>query len=291
MRLWTVALAVALVVAGSAGCTSVRLGQRTIRQGSTLPELQYQQVLDNLALFAANPAALPWHVNLREGTTQITDSASGGVAVELGPPSDWLPQLFGSRTAVVQWGMTPVIDPTELRLLRIAYRRAHGSAEMPDPEFLSELTHELKNQFPSNADQRDESELFYEYQSRAIRNYAEFDSRVTTTNDDDVCAEHAARPGSRSPLARNVCRQVEVIQRELARIGPGWFHVGRKRDVPKDACYVGRHGGCYVWVGPEGREALTQFTLTAMRISTLIKETQTLISPGSVKFSPGDRGG
>jgi hypothetical protein len=33
------------------------------------------------------------------------------------------------------------------------------------------------------------------------------------------------------------------------------------------------------------------FTLTVMRISTLIKETQTPPSPGSVKFSPGDRGG
>jgi hypothetical protein len=82
-----------------------------------------------------------------------------------------------------------------------------------------------------------------------------------------------------------------VIQRELARIGPGWFHVGRKRDVPADACYVGRRGDCYVWVGPDGREALTQFTLTVLTFSSLVKETQTLINPGSVKFSPGDRGG
>ena len=45
----------------------------------------------------------------------------------------------------------------------------------------------------------------------------------------------------------------------------------------------------YVWVEPDGLEALTDFTLTVLRISSLIKETQTLISPGSVKFSPGDR--
>ena len=36
---------------------------------------------------------------------------------------------------------------------------------------------------------------------------------------------------------------------------------------------------------------LTEFTLTVMKLSSLIKETQTLINPGSVKFSPGDRGG
>lgn len=291
MRFRTAALAVAWILAGSAGCTSVRLGQRTIHQASTLPELQYQQVLDNLALFATNPSALPWHVNLREGTTQITDSASAGAAVDLGPPSATLPQLFGSRTVVVQWGMSPVIDATELRLLRIAYRRAHGSAEMPDPEFLGELAHELKNQFPSNADQRDESELFYEFASRATRSYAELDSRVTTANDDEVCTGPASESAARSPLARDVCRRIDVIQRALVRIGPGWFHVGRKWDVPRDACYVGHHGGSYVWVGPEGREALTQFTLTVMKISSLIKETQTLLSPGQVKFSPGDRPG
>ena len=97
-----------------AGCTTGRLRQRTINQGATLPALQYQQVLDNLALFATQPASLPWHVNLREGTSQVTDSISGGAAVDLGPPVTWFPQLLGSRTAVAQWGMSPVIDATEL---------------------------------------------------------------------------------------------------------------------------------------------------------------------------------
>src|SRR5436309_15154634 len=82
------------------GCTSGRLRQRTINQGSTLPELQYQQVLDNLARFAARPDSLPWHVNLREGTTQVTDSISGGSALDTGPPVTFFPQLLGSRTAV-----------------------------------------------------------------------------------------------------------------------------------------------------------------------------------------------
>ena len=94
-----------------------------------------------------------------------------------------------------------------------------------------------------------------------------------------------------SPLARNVCRQLNSLQRDLARIRPGWFHTGGKRDVPRDACYVGRQGSRYVWVGLEGREALTEFTLTVLELSSLIKETETLLSPGSVKFSPGDRGG
>ena len=55
----------------------IRLGQRTMHQASTLSDLHYQQ-LHNLARFADNPSALPWHVNFREGTVQITDSVSGG---------------------------------------------------------------------------------------------------------------------------------------------------------------------------------------------------------------------
>jgi hypothetical protein len=289
MRLAWLILVASLACA--TGCTTGRLRQRTIHLGSTLPELQYQQVLDNLARFAANPATLPWHVNIREGTTQITDSFTGGALVDLGPPAVTQPQLFGSRTAVAQWGMSPVIDATELRLLRFAYRRALGSPEMPDVEFLDELAHDLKDQLASNSDLRDESDLFYDYKGRENRTAKELDAHVITTNDTQFFAEPDHPNRDRSPLARNVSRKIETIQRDLARVQPGWFHVGRWKDVPKGACYVGRCGETCVWVGPDGREALTEFTLTVLKFSALIKETQTLINPGSVKFSPGDRGG
>ncbi|HTU27413.1 MAG TPA: hypothetical protein VMF30_18530 [Pirellulales bacterium] len=285
MRLARIIIVALLLCA--CGCTSGRLRQRTVNQGSTLPELQYQQVLGNLALFATNPNALPWHVNLREGTTQITDSISGGSLVDLGPPAVTQPQIFGSRTVVAQWGMAPVIDPIELELLRVAYRRASGSGEMPSPEVWEELAHELKDQFALNADLRNESDAFYELEERGSKSFGALDARILTTNDLAFC-DGGGR--DQSPLARNVCRKLAMIERELAQIQPGWFCVGRKRDVPKDACYSGRYDECYVWVEPAGCEALTRFTLTVLKLSTVIKETQTLISPGSVKFSPGDRG-
>jgi hypothetical protein len=51
----------------------------------------------------------------------------------------------------------------------------------------------------------------------------------------------------------------------------------------------GRYNERYVWVEPDGLEALTDFTLTVVKISSLVKDMQTLVNPGSVKFSPGDR--
>ena len=122
---------------------------------------------------------------------------------------------------------------------------------MPDPEFLDELAHELKNQFPSNADQRDESEFFYESiraESATTPSSTPGSSRPTTTRSAAVrrCPDDPLAPGAeRLPQGRG----------HPARPGadrPGWFHVGRKKDVPRDACYVGRHGQRYVWVGPEG---------------------------------------
>jgi hypothetical protein len=149
----------------------------------------------------------------------------------------------------------------------------------------------LKEQTALNVDLRDESELFYEYLAERERRSPRLDASVVTTNDVRFLPDPNRRVSHVSPLARDVHRQTEAILRDLAKIHPGWFSVGRKRDVPKDACYVGRSGRSYVWVCAGGREALTEFTLTILKLSSLVKETQTLISPGSVKFSPGDARG
>jgi hypothetical protein len=45
---------------------------------------------------------------------------------------------------------------------------------------------------------------------------------------------------------------------------PGWFQVGRKRDVPKDASFVGRHGDRYAWVTACGVPGLARFTDTVL---------------------------
>jgi hypothetical protein len=84
---------------------------------------------------------------------------------------------------------------------------------------------------------------------------------------------------------------VKVIEKELLEIEPGWYCVGRWCDVPRHARFVGRHNSTWVWVDPARQDDLTRFTLTVMKLGTLLKDTQTLISPGQVKFSPGDRGG
>jgi hypothetical protein len=47
-----------------------------------------------------------------------------------------------------------------------------------------------------------------------------------------------------------------------------WYQVGSKRDVPKEACYVGCYAGVYVWVTPEGLDGLSRFTLTVLDLAS-----------------------
>jgi hypothetical protein len=47
-------------------------------------------------------------------------------------------------------------------------------------------------------------------------------------------------------------------------IKPGWYTVGKKKDVPKDACFVGHHCDTYVWVCPHQMDALNKFSLAIL---------------------------
>lgn len=86
-------------------------------------------------------------------------------------------------------------------------------------------------------------------------------------------------PDAPCPECNDVLTTFRVADR-LAKIPPGWLHVGKKCDVPKEACYKSHHHGVYVWVLPDGMEALSQFTLIMMSIAntdmtTLVPEPAT----------------
>jgi hypothetical protein len=135
-----------LLLTSSSGCilTNRRLRQSVVHQGKTLTELQYQQVLNNIAMLSLDPDALPSHVNLRDGSAQIQDNGS------ILSPSN-LPTVSASRTVVEQWSLIPVADDTTLRVLQVAYRRALGYNEMPDIDLANDLAHDLCRQI-SNSD-------------------------------------------------------------------------------------------------------------------------------------------
>jgi hypothetical protein len=297
MRLCSFVLLAVLPI--GSGCMSEQLRQTTVHQASTLTDLQYHMVLENLAMFAANPGAMPWHVNLTGGATQLTDSGQGmfslGANIYRISRASFLnlsPAVNASRTTVQQWGHTPVTDGDELRLLRIAYRRACGSPEMPSPEFLDDLAHDLKKMIVATEDLRTESILFYE--DRFLNQRKSYDT-LNQNTDSTVGSQRffepdadPARAARKTPLAREVAHEVNEIVDELRKIGGGWYGVGRKHDVPKDACYVAHHGHVYLWVCPGGVDGLTEFTLSILEMASALQPPAGMAGNGAgVAYSPG----
>jgi hypothetical protein len=65
-----------------------------------------------------------------------------------------------------------------------------------------------------------------------------------------------------------------------------WLKIGRRTEVARDACYVGRHGDVFAWITPDGIGGLSELTLAIMDIGT--REDSTVV-PATSKgaASPG----
>jgi hypothetical protein len=93
-------------------------------------------VLDNLALIAGCPDALPYFAVLQDGTTQVQHEkgAEFGLA--------WTPYtlagetlaLRGNRVLSEQWGLDPVKEPERLDAMRWVYRWATRGEEGVTPD-------------------------------------------------------------------------------------------------------------------------------------------------------------
>lgn len=130
MRPLTLLVAVGVL---STGCTHAALERRTVKQASTLTDLQYRQVMDNLAMFACNADALAWHVKLKGGVVQIADQGSGGFAADIttvaGGDTRLLPTAAAQRGVLNQWDVEPAVDSDELEHLGLVYRKAVNPAD------------------------------------------------------------------------------------------------------------------------------------------------------------------
>lgn len=140
------------------GCTNTQLRVSTLNQASTLSDLQYNQVLNNLAMFALNPNALPWHVSIANGATQIADTGSLGTEIIIGKTGTDAASLIGtprfdaSRGIVGQWGTVPVTDSGNLKLLQMAYQSAFGCRRILDVEAANSLARGISTQIGTTAD-------------------------------------------------------------------------------------------------------------------------------------------
>ena len=67
------------------GCTHIALRNDTVRTTNTLADLQFQQVLDNVARFQDNPDTVPSFAVVNAGTVSILDTTGAGVSPTYSP--------------------------------------------------------------------------------------------------------------------------------------------------------------------------------------------------------------
>lgn len=204
MRVWMTVLACSWL---AAGCNHAQLRRSTLAQARTIADLQTQQVLDNLALFCANPEAVPSFAVPAGGVVNVLDTANAGFFLEYTRVmfDRWGFNAGGLRSVSGNWSMAPINDPDKLKLIRCLYQHVVG---------------------------------------------------YTPAHDCDHCQEWL--------------RAFFGEEYATSAAPRGWFCCGCKKDVPADACHVGRCGDTYVWVPPEGQAGLARLTLSVLDVATSI---------------------
>jgi hypothetical protein len=103
------------------GCTTAALSRHTLSQEKTPTDIRYQEVMNNLALIASDPFALPAYSSIYSGSAEVTDTAQvvststigAGVAGEV-----FSPQY--TRAVLGNWTLDPINVPEKLEAIRCA---------------------------------------------------------------------------------------------------------------------------------------------------------------------------
>lgn len=126
-------LGIAIVILSSTGCLHTALQKTTVTQASTVTDLRYQQVLDNLAMLAHNPAMMPYYAVITSGLAQVDDTFGGngsvtwGWAAGAGGSNSQTLGLTGQRNRLGNWSIDPLHDPERLKAMQCVYQAVLGA--------------------------------------------------------------------------------------------------------------------------------------------------------------------
>jgi hypothetical protein len=299
LRRFILVIALALL---NAGCMTTQLRQRTNEQAATIPDVYYQQVLDNLAMIQANPDRLPYFSDPQTSRNTIARTANVNYGVNWDlitmAPAGVLSlfdrylldkqsaQSAAGQTHTGEWATVITNDPDKLLLIRAAYRLTSGTATTADQAMVVD--------FYFKHYQITEESLQILQGKLAASDYAKIKDKLAKLIGIEFWSskeflDHLAED---DVLGKDGMLRYRLVLLQGARIThfrevpefnagsdpyslawapalqPGWFGVGGKKDVPKNACYVGHYCDTYVWVCRENLEMLSMLTLAILDIDT-----------------------
>jgi hypothetical protein len=107
----------------------------THRTMSTLPDLHYQQVMDNLARLASNPGFLPYLAVTGQGSIQVTDGGNAAFPANAAPgvTAWWVPAVGASRNVTGTWNLGTITSPEKIREMQAIYQSVIQRSLLEDP--------------------------------------------------------------------------------------------------------------------------------------------------------------
>jgi hypothetical protein len=135
------------------------LRKNTIQTASTIADLNYQQVLDNVARFETTPSSLPSLAIVNAGTVTVTDQSTFGGAGTYSPTISSADQIGGfpifslflnpnlSRGLTENWNLVPVTDIAKVRRLRCAFQMLVCDG---DPSTCEDCIEQLEDYLPDD---------------------------------------------------------------------------------------------------------------------------------------------
>lgn len=188
-------------------------------------------MLTNLAMMSGHPEAIPNHIRLAEGVVQINDQLGFGRA-------GGLTMFGGTSLGIDQLGPHGRRQVTE----------QWGTDAITDPERLYDLQSLYRAALGWSPLPPPHSIAYLRGNLAGQNSEPSKDSK----SDDEDAPRWV-------PL--------EVLLNDVP--SPGWFHIGSKRDVPRQARYVGQWEDRYAWVTSDGVPALAQLAIPLLAVIQL----------------------
>jgi hypothetical protein len=263
-----------------AGCTAHSLRRHTITQAGTWTDIPYRQVMENLAIVANNPDALPCYSVIDAGTTTINDTFGINGLVNI------LPKGAGNgtfdpnakRSIGGNWVLTQVTGPEKLRALHLAFKYGvyyeHNLLKVHDHRVTLDAfsfprqdcmrCQHLPTSKPAPISTLEELPP----PTSSLPQLPAATCVMNPPNDGAIVCEDYSQgvPG----YYFNVSKELETIPR-------GWLHKGTKKQVPKCARFTAHCCDTYVWVNEDGMDSLSRFTLAIQDIAR--KPTEMVYAP------------
>jgi hypothetical protein len=244
------------------GCTHHFLLRNTTKQASTISDVLIQQVMDNIALFSANPHALPHFAVLSDGTSQAVDQTTpaGSLTWNARTITAEMLSINANRQLLENWKMAPVTSAGRLKRMRCALQFV-----VNPPAFAVEEV-----QLPIGSF---EQTFFVVADDPCTKCLAELTKMQLFPKPDSkdlvsgAVLEKSGRYYFKSQEMANKYVSQLIAAREC-NFPNGWYCWGCKKP-PKGACYVGHCGKMYAWVTADGMDELSRLTITLLTLATV----------------------